>query len=85
MRLLLSLARQKTNQDLIAKKKIPAKLIGTTEQVFNLGTIKGARAVNMGEQTGSITEGKLADVVIFDGLCGGPRPSRGSRAAFDDP
>ncbi|PGH00163.1 hypothetical protein AJ80_09216 [Polytolypa hystricis UAMH7299] len=36
------------------------------EEAFNLGTIQGAKAVNMEEQLGSITEGKLADIVIFN-------------------
>jgi cytosine/adenosine deaminase-related metal-dependent hydrolase len=36
------------------------------EEVFNLGTIQGAKAVNMEDQIGSIAVGKLADLVIFD-------------------
>jgi cytosine/adenosine deaminase-related metal-dependent hydrolase len=36
------------------------------EDVFNLGTIQGARAVNIEDQIGSIAVGKLADLVIFD-------------------
>ena len=38
------------------------------EEAFNLGTIQGARAINMQEDIGSLAEGKLADIVIFDGL-----------------
>ena len=65
MRLALQLARHSTNQPLLDTGKFPANLKGSTEQVFNLGTIQGARAVHM-DQTGSLTEGKLADIVTFD-------------------
>ncbi len=66
MRLALQLVRYTTNKPLLNAGKFPANLKGTTEQVFNLGTIQGARAVHMEDQTGSLGEGKLADVVIFD-------------------
>ena len=39
---------------------------GSTEAAFNAITIAGARAVQLGDQIGSIQEGKLADLVIFD-------------------
>ena len=35
--------------------------------MFNLGIIQGARAVHIRDQTGSLAEGKLADIVNFDG------------------
>ncbi|KAJ7311703.1 hypothetical protein DFH08DRAFT_918078 [Mycena albidolilacea] len=38
----------------------------TVEAAYNLGTIKGARAVGMGGEIGSIAVGKLADLIIFD-------------------
>jgi hypothetical protein len=66
MRLALQLARYTTNSQLLGAGRFPANLKGTTEQVFNLGTIQGARAVHMEDQTGSLAEGKLADIVIFD-------------------
>jgi cytosine/adenosine deaminase-related metal-dependent hydrolase len=37
------------------------------EEVFNLGTLQGARAVGMGDDIGSIEVGKLADIVVFNG------------------
>ncbi|KAJ8087288.1 hypothetical protein PM082_006118 [Marasmius tenuissimus] len=37
-----------------------------TKQAFNLGTIKGARAIGMEENVGSVGAGKLADLVVFD-------------------
>ncbi|KAH7116333.1 hypothetical protein EDB81DRAFT_916702 [Dactylonectria macrodidyma] len=39
---------------------------GSTEDAFNAATIAGARAVLMGDNIGSIKEGKLANLVIFD-------------------
>jgi hypothetical protein len=65
MRLALQLVRYTTNNMMLDAGKFPANLKGTTEQVFNLGTIQGARAVHMEDQTGSLAEGKLADIVIF--------------------
>lgn len=38
----------------------------STQEAFNAATINGARAVLLGDQIGSIREGKLADLVIFD-------------------
>ena len=38
----------------------------SAEEAFNLATIRGAHAMKMAEQIGSIAEGKLADLVIFD-------------------
>ena len=66
MRLALQLARYISNTKLREAGKFPSVLKGTTEQVFNLGTIQGARAVKMDKQTGSLTEGKFADIVIFN-------------------
>lgn len=49
----------------------------TVQEVYNMGTIGGARAVGMEDSLGSLKEGKLADIVIFEGvspamLCGTP-------------
>ena len=48
----------------------------SVEEAFNLATIRGAHAMKMSDKIGSITEGKLADFVIFDAsspsmICGG--------------
>lgn len=37
-------------------------------EAFNLGTIHGARALNMQDQIGSIAVGKKADLILFDTL-----------------
>lgn len=38
----------------------------TVEDVYNLGTILGARAIGLGEELGSLRVGKKADIVIFN-------------------
>lgn len=66
MRLALQLARQSHNQQVLDDDKFPHVNVGSSEFVFNLGTIVGARAVKMQDQIGSIAVGKLADLVIYD-------------------
>ncbi|KAH6681318.1 hypothetical protein B0J14DRAFT_529736 [Halenospora varia] len=68
MNLLLQSSRGTYNQSMIDKRKVPKKTNVTVEEVFNLGTIQGARAVNMEDQIGSLIVGKKADLVIFDGM-----------------
>ncbi len=46
--------------------KMPKAVDLTVEEAFNLATIRGAHAMKMEDQVGSIKEGKLADLVIFD-------------------
>ncbi|KAH6604618.1 hypothetical protein Trco_006325 [Trichoderma cornu-damae] len=71
MRLGLQAERGIRNQALIAKGKAPRHLDLSTQDVFRMGTMGGARAVGMQDQLGSLQEGKLADIVIFDGLSPG--------------
>ncbi|KAF5608379.1 cytosine deaminase [Fusarium subglutinans] len=66
MRLGLQGSRAKHNQRLIDQDLAPRKISKTVQDVFNLGTIQGARAIGRESQLGSISEGKLADLVIFD-------------------
>ncbi|KAF8202703.1 hypothetical protein K438DRAFT_1965190 [Mycena galopus ATCC 62051] len=66
MRLALQSARGTTNQAFIEAGKVPRIISNTVEDAYNLGTIKGARAVRMGAEIGSIAVGKLADLVVFD-------------------
>lgn len=47
-------------------KRWVRRVEGTVEEVFNLGTLGGARAVGMEGALGSLREGYRADVVIFD-------------------
>ncbi|KAG9526402.1 Metallo-dependent hydrolase, partial [Aureobasidium melanogenum] len=46
--------------------KDPRSVYKTVEEAFNLGTVQGARAVHMQDQIGSMSVGKVADLVIFD-------------------
>ncbi|KIW10377.1 hypothetical protein PV08_11339 [Exophiala spinifera] len=68
MRLALQLARATHNQAILDSDKFPHKTVGNSAYVYNLGTINGARAVNMEHQIGSIAVGKLADLVIYDAM-----------------
>jgi cytosine/adenosine deaminase-related metal-dependent hydrolase len=67
MRLALQHERADRNEKLIAKGKFSRSLDLSVQDVFRLGTIQGARAINLEESLGSLTVGKLADIVIFDG------------------
>lgn len=49
-----------------AEGKTPLTVGHSVEEAFNLATIRGAHAMKMSDQVGSIAEGKLADLVIFD-------------------
>jgi cytosine/adenosine deaminase-related metal-dependent hydrolase len=67
MRLALQSARAVRNQKFIDQGKLPRTVKHTVEDVFNLGTILGAKAVGMENEIGSLAVGKRADIVIFDG------------------
>ncbi|KAJ4863171.1 amidohydrolase family domain-containing protein [Trichoderma breve] len=71
MRLGLQAERGLRNSALIEAGKAPKHLTLSVQEVFRLGTIGGARAIGMEDQLGSLEEGKLADIVIFDGLTPG--------------
>ncbi|KAM0249498.1 hypothetical protein ACHAQJ_009046 [Trichoderma viride] len=71
MRLGLQAERGIRNNALIEANKAPKHLTLSVQEVFRLGTIGGAKAINMQDQLGSLEEGKLADIVIFDGLSPG--------------
>ncbi|KAK7038322.1 Metallo-dependent hydrolase [Favolaschia claudopus] len=66
MRIAVQNARGLFNQPFVEAGKAPRSLDITALQAFNLATIKGARAIGMGDEIGSIAEGKLADIVIYD-------------------
>lgn len=67
MRLALQHERAKRNEVMIEKGKFSRSLNLSVQDVFRMGTIQGARAINMEKSLGSLTVGKLADIVIFDG------------------
>ncbi|KAL7926141.1 hypothetical protein ACQKWADRAFT_281869 [Trichoderma austrokoningii] len=71
MRLGMQAERGIRNQALVEAGKAPKSLPVSVQDVFRLGTIGGAKAIGMQDQLGSLEQGKLADIVIFDGLSPG--------------
>lgn len=65
LRLGLLYARAGENSQAMARGEYPSVRI-KVEEAFNLGTIQGAKAINMEDQIGSIQVGKRADLVVFD-------------------
>lgn len=59
-------SRQKEATELAKKGCMHFRPNTTVRDAFNAATIFGARGVQLGDQIGSIREGKLADLVIFD-------------------
>lgn len=49
------------------ENRYPRELGAKVQHAFNLMTINGARAARLDESIGSISVGKLADLVVFDG------------------
>ena len=66
MRLLLQYARTVRSENLAEKGKWSRYNAPSVEQVFNLGTIGGARTLGMTGQVGQLKVGAKADLVIFD-------------------
>lgn len=80
MRLLLESARNTYTEKI---GHMPSETNITAQEVFNMGTIGGARTVGMENSLGSLKEGKLADIVIFDAsspamVCGNPKDPIGA-------
>jgi len=71
MRLLLQSSRNIYSTPFIEAGKVNKTVNKTVEDVFNLGTIGGARAVRMEDRIGSLAVGKLADLLVFDALSPG--------------
>ncbi|KAI1035538.1 hypothetical protein LB504_006021 [Fusarium proliferatum] len=68
MKVGLQAERARRNGRIHKAGKIPAKVQVSTQDAFQLGTIGGARAIKMGDKIGSLEEGKIADLVIWDTL-----------------
>ncbi|KAL5327980.1 hypothetical protein ACEPPN_005686 [Leptodophora sp. 'Broadleaf-Isolate-01'] len=71
LRLLLQSARSSHAQKFAEVGKTPKKVYKTVEEAFNLGTIGGARAINMEDKLGSLKVGKFADILVWDAMSSG--------------
>ncbi|KAF4341957.1 5-methylthioadenosine s-adenosylhomocysteine deaminase [Fusarium beomiforme] len=68
MKVGLQAERARRNDRILENKKVPARVQVHAQDAFQLGTIGGAKAIKMSDQIGSLEEGKLADLVIWDTL-----------------
>lgn len=66
MRLMLQAARGFRGEELTQKGQWTLKTGFSVEQVFNLGTLGGAKACGLQDEIGSLKEGRKADIAIFD-------------------
>ena len=66
MRMALSLARAADSEKVHQRGSLPDEAYKSSEDVFNLATIQGAKALLMENEIGSIRVGKKADLVVFD-------------------
>jgi cytosine/adenosine deaminase-related metal-dependent hydrolase len=71
MRVALQAERGRRNDRLHSMGKFPGKIQLSSQEVFQLGTIRGAKAINMEDQLGSLEEGKIADLLVWDMLSPG--------------
>jgi cytosine/adenosine deaminase-related metal-dependent hydrolase len=67
MSIVLQTTRARRTDEQMRNRTWDATIGPTVEDVFNLGTIIGARAIQMEHEIGSLAVGKKADIVIFQG------------------
>ena len=62
----LAVTRSHRNSQILREGKFPRYVEPKTLQAFNLATMHGARSIGMEQQVGSLKEGKLADIIVFN-------------------
>lgn len=67
MNLALQVARADRNRKLDNAGMWPNAISYKVEDAFNLGTIRGAKAIGLDKEIGTLEVGKRADVIIFEG------------------
>ena len=67
----LQTERARRDAPILEQGQRPKNTTVTVKQMFNLGTILGARAIGMENVIGSLAVGRKADVLVFDGLSSG--------------
>jgi cytosine/adenosine deaminase-related metal-dependent hydrolase len=68
MRLAIQAERSRRNNKILDTGKFPGRIQVNVQEAFQLATIRGARAIHMEDQIGSLEEGKIADLLIWDTL-----------------
>ncbi|KAM0392040.1 hypothetical protein ACHAQC_006853 [Fusarium culmorum] len=68
MRIAIQVERSRRNNKIIDTGKFPRRNQVYVQDAFQLATIRGARAIHMEDQIGSLEEGKIADLLIWDTL-----------------
>ncbi|KAF4444152.1 hypothetical protein F53441_11210 [Fusarium austroafricanum] len=66
MKVALQAERARRNGRIHEAGKFPGKIQVSSQKAFQLGTIDGAKAIHMEDQIGSLEQGKIADIVIWD-------------------
>ncbi|KAM0545325.1 hypothetical protein ACHAPJ_011397 [Fusarium lateritium] len=71
MKVAIQAERARRNDDIHKSGKFPSKVAVSVQEAFQLGTIRGAKAIRMSDQLGSLEEGKIADILVWDTLSPG--------------
>ncbi|KAI1068701.1 hypothetical protein LB507_006216 [Fusarium sp. FIESC RH6] len=71
MRIAVQAERSRRNNKILDTGKFPGRIQLKVQEAFQLATIRGARAIHMEDQLGSLEEGKIADLVIWETLSPG--------------